>query len=125
MTTTFTESDVLFELFLPLLCEQHATQLAHFSGNVVFCVSASTKRYWNLQGKKKPFIQRGNIESADATITVDEELIKEVVQGREPNLQSALQNGRISFQGNLDIIRNLEFALQDAKNALQTMLMTK
>ncbi len=114
---TLTEADVLFELFLPLLCETRAVALEQFRGAVQFHLRSTPPRAWYIKGGKRPWLQRGVLKTADMVVTLTEELVAQLVQGREPDLEKALADGHIGMHGNLKVLRSFELTMADAQKA--------
>ncbi len=116
-----TETDVLFELFLPLLCEMHETQLAHLRKKLLFLVGGDEMRCWSLSGGEKPWVKRAKSNNkCDTKITIGQDLVNQVIQGREPDIEKAIDNGLISFEGDISALKDFEFVLADAQSVLQT-----
>lgn len=123
MPPKLTEADVLFELFLPMLCESKAEAMAHFKGEIYFFMRAEEPRSWTLKGGKKPWLKRGPGERLpDVVVTVTEDLVRDLVQGREPDLEEAVRDGRLGMKGNIEILQAFDMTLADVKRALDVVL---
>lgn len=124
MGKQLTEADVLFELFLPMLCESRADALTHFKSQVQFYLRSTPPRAWVLKGGARPWLTRGELPEGQAglVVTVSEELVKQLVQGREPDLVLALQQGALGIKGELKVLEALDLTLGEARSVLQTLL---
>lgn len=123
MPPKLTEADVLFELFLPLLCESRAEAMAHFKGCVHFFMRAEEPRSWTVTGGAKPWLRRGMGERRpDVIVSVSEELVRDLVRGNEASLATAFADGKLAVKGDLKVLEAFEMTLADVSTALTTML---
>lgn len=118
-----TEADILFELFLPMMCTERHQALALFKGKVeLHMFGGETHRVWNLTGGKPPWIQRGEIDGANLTVEIHADLVKAIVHGEEPDLEAAADQGLVRVGGDPKILKSLDFSLQEATGLVGTML---
>jgi hypothetical protein len=120
-----TEADVLFELFLPMLCESRAQALERFKGTIEFEMTGPTPRVWNLKGGKRPWVNRGAVPDADVKVTISETLVKDLVLGRDPSLEQALTDGRLAISGKSKVLEAFDLTMADATGMLGTLLKRK
>lgn len=120
---TLTEADVLFEMFLPLLCAEHTKSMLAFAGEVLFEMpAASNSRFWTLRGGQPPWVSRGRSEKPDAHIVIAERLVQDVVRGFDVDVNAALADGRIKASGNAQILMQLGISWGEAKRMLDGVL---
>lgn len=119
---SLTEADVLFEMFLPLLCAEHSKAMQKFSGEVLFEMSAPQPRFWTLRGGPSPWVRRGRGEQPDVHIIVAESLVQDVVRGLDVDMTAALADGRIVTSGNIEVLVRLGFSWDEARRVLDGLL---
>ena len=117
-----TEADILFELFLPMMCTEKHESMVHFKGKIELHMSGETPRVWNLTGGAAPYVQRGPIEGADLTITMTEQMVKDIVLGEDIKPEDALKSGAVTVSGDRAVLKSLQMSFEEATNLLGTML---
>lgn len=123
MTPKLTEADVLFELFLPLFCESKAEALAHFKGEVYFVMRSTPPRDWTMKGGAPPFVKRGKgTREPDVEITLTEDLVSDIVLGRDVDPAQAIADGRLGLRGAVKALEALQLTFAEASSALSNML---
>ena len=120
--STLTEADVLFEMFLPMLCKQHAAAMERFSGTVVFEQFGDEPRTWTLKGCKKPWVQRGDDAKADARVSIRSDIVQAVVRGYDVDLNIALSEGSLRLNGSMHVFEELGFTWTESQTLLDLML---
>lgn len=125
MTASLDEADVLFELFLPLLCETRADALQRFPHQVQLELR-DTPRVWTLHGGSAPFMRRGPADGEpDVVLRVTRDLVDDLVLGRDDDLELALQTGRLAVIGNVKALAALGMTFGEAQSALSTQLQVR
>lgn len=120
---TLTEADVLFEMFLPLLCAEHTKAMQKFTGEVLFeMVTQPQSRFWTLRGGESPWVRRGKTAKPDAHVVVAEALVQDVVRGVDVDMNAALADGRILASGSVEVFVKLGFSWGEARRLLDGML---
>ncbi|MFO0722539.1 MAG: SCP2 sterol-binding domain-containing protein [Myxococcota bacterium] len=121
-----TEADILFELFVPMLCESRAAAMKHWKGLVQFYLrvpEGEEPRVWHLSGGEKPWLKRGpSAKTPDVKVTVTQDLVEQLIRGEEPDLVQAGREGRLGVQGSLKVLESLELTLDDAKGIVGTLM---
>jgi hypothetical protein len=103
-----TEADVLFELFLPLVCESKAALLEQFEGTIELHLDGDPPRSWHVRGGPRPWLQRGAAPRPPVLkVTVAEGLVKQIVQGKDPDLSAARSAGALTVEGELSLLESL------------------
>ncbi len=117
------EADVLFELFLPMLCTERHEALASFKSKIhLRMFGGEAERDWNLTGGAPPWIQRGAVDGAELTLELHEEIVKAIVRGEDPDLDAAMSGGQVRVSGDMKVLRSLEMSLEEATGIVGAML---
>jgi hypothetical protein len=103
------EVDVLFDLFLPMLCEARAEDLERFAGGIEFRLQEDPSRCWSLKGGGRPWVRRGPLgwDGPTLKVSVATALVKALVLGQEPDLGQARGRGELTVEGNPEILAAL------------------
>ena len=118
-TCELTENDVFFELFLPSICEKNESDFKKFDDRIVFNLipnKSQPAKSWNLQSKSKPYVQRGNIERPDLEINLSEKLVKDLVHGKDTNIEDALKQSQIGMRGRPETLEKLGFIFESLEH---------
>lgn len=123
VVATLSEADVLFELFLPVLCQGRARALQSFKGVIEFRLTGADPRAWTLRGGDGPWVTRGAPEGGgDVRISVTPEIVAALVQGREPNMDAAVAAGEVRFDGDLKVLDGFGMMMGEVAGVLGRML---
>lgn len=116
------EADILFELFLPMLCAERHQALAVFKGKIVLHMTGDAPRSWNVTGGKAPWVQRGALDSPDVEISFAPDIVQGIVRGAEPDIEAALAGGGIEIKGDAKVLKSFQMTMEEAKGIVGTML---
>lgn len=114
---SLTPTDIFFELFLPLFLEEHRSTLLGLSDPIQLTLANTPPQHWHIIGGKGPWLQRGPSPiKAALSIQFSPQIVENVVLGKQPDIQHALQTGSISFTGNPAVLK--PFGLAGLSNLL-------
>ncbi len=108
------EVNVFFDVMLPRLCEIRRQEMLGFRGCIVFRVRGRLPRAWTLTGGKEPWVKKGGMPKPDALVRIDEDIVKEIVQGKAPNLEKAVLEDRLEVTGDMQVLEMFQTLMDEA-----------
>lgn len=116
-----TETDLLFELVLPLFLEQRAASMARFGGTVFLSVKSDPVRTWTLTGGEKPWLVRGHHGTADLEVVLSPRLVGWILAGRVPDTDALLREEDFGVRGDPAMLERLDATWTEARSLIATL----
>lgn len=116
-----TETDILFELLLPLFLEQRALTMARFGGTVHLTVRQQPLRTWTLTGGKQPWLRRGHHGEPDLEIVLSARMVSMILRDEVPDPAALVDGGDLGVRGDPKVLDRLEATWSDARSVIATL----